>query len=265
MAATIYVGTSGYSYSDWVGPFYPDGTRQRDFLELYAETFKIVELNFSYYRQPEPPMLDRMIEVSPEGFLFTIKAHKSMTHEITAGWKKDAEVYRSGIAPLAAAYKLGAVLLQFPYSFHYTADNRRYLDAMCRELVELPLVIEFRNREWQHDRVYEGLRERGAGLVVADYPRLENLPVADPVLTSDLGYIRFHGRNKENWWTGTNASRYDYLYSDDELDEWLDKIDQMSRNTRILILVFNNHWRGQAVQNARRITTLLQDRGSVVV
>jgi len=262
---TIFAGTSGYSYSDWVGPFYPEGTLQSEYLEFYAKSFGVVELNFSYYRQPEQPMLDRMIDVSPDGFLFTIKAHKSMTHEVTADWKKDAAMYRSGISPLVSADKLGAVLLQFPYSFHYTANNRRYLDAICRELAELPLVIEFRNREWQHNRVYKGLRERSAGLVVADYPGLENLPTAEPVITSDLGYIRFHGRNKENWWTGTNASRYDYLYSDDELDEWLDKIDQMSRNTRILILVFNNHWRGQAVQNARRITALLQDKGSVVL
>lgn len=264
-SAEIYVGTSGYSYTDWVGPFYPEGTSQRAFLEYYSKVFPVVELNFSYYRQPEASMLTRMMDISPQKFLFTIKAHKSITHEVGTDWRKDAAIYKSGIEPLSKLDRLGAVLLQFPYSFHYTDDNRRYLDAVCREFADLPLVVEFRNREWQRDRVYEGLRSRGAGLAVADYPGLENLPLADPVTTSNVGYVRFHGRNRENWWTGTNASRYDYLYSDDELDEWLDKIDQMSRNTRILILVFNNHWRGQAVQNARRITTLLGDRGNVVV
>ena len=106
MSGQIFVGTSGYSYSDWVGPFYPEGTKQRDFLDVYTKAFRMVELNFSYYRQPEPSMLDRMIEVSPDGFLFAIKAYKSITHEVTSGWQKDAETYRTGISPLVKAERL---------------------------------------------------------------------------------------------------------------------------------------------------------------
>ncbi len=258
VAASIYIGTSGYSYADWVGPFYPEHTKTRDFLEVYSTHFMMVELNFSYYRQPEASMLERMVEATPDGFRFAIKAHKSITHEEGADWRKDVAAFRRGINPLSVSNRLCGVLLQFPYSFHYTHHNRRYLDAVCAEMAGFPLVVEFRNCEWQLAQVYSGLRRRGIATAVADYPHLDKLPKAEPVVTSDLGYVRFHGRNETNWWTGDNASRYDYLYSDDELDEWLDKIEQMSRNSHVLVLVFNNHWRGQATRNADQLAALVK-------
>jgi uncharacterized protein YecE (DUF72 family) len=265
MAASIYIGTSGYSYADWVGPFYPVGTKAHDFLRIYSSHFRMVELNFSYYRQPEASMLGRMVETTPDGFLFTIKAHKSVTHEISEDWRRDVATFRGGIAPLEESKRLCGVLMQFPYSFHYTPDNRRYLDAVCTEMGDIPLIVEFRNSEWQRKQVYAGLQRRHIATTVADYPHIAKLPKAEAVITSDLGYVRFHGRNEANWWKGDNASRYDYLYSDSELDEWLGKIDQMSRNSHVLVLVFNNHWRGQAVNNADQLATLLQNRDGMTI
>lgn len=258
MPATVYLGTSGYSYDDWVGPFYPAGTARNAFLQFYASHFSMVELNFSYYKQPEARTLAPMLETTPDGFLFSIKAHKSLTHEMASDWKKEVYTYRRGIRPLAESGRLAGVLLQFPYSFHYTADNRRYLGQLCDELTELPLVIEFRSAEWQQQRVYDEMRNRGIATTAVDCPPLRNLPQPVPVTTSKLGYIRFHGRNRENWWSGTNASRYDYLYSDDEMDQWLDKIAEMSGNTAILLIAFNNHWRGQAVRNAKQLGGMLR-------
>ena len=265
MAASIYIGTSGYSYADWVGPFYPEGTKTSDFLKLYSAHFRMVELNFSYYRQPEASMLVRMVETTPDGFLFTIKAHKTVTHEVSADWQRDVATFRRGIVPLEESKRLCGVLMQFPYSFHYSPDNRRYLDAVCGEMGDIPLIVEFRNSEWQREQVYAGLRRRHIATAVADYPHIAKLPAADAVTTSDLGYVRFHGRNEENWWKGNNASRYDYLYSDSELDEWIGKIDQMSRNSHVLVLVFNNHWRGQAVNNADQLALLLQKRAGITL
>ncbi len=260
MGAKIYLGTSGYSYDDWVGPFYPPGTDKTAFLEYYSSRFSMVELNFTYYRQPEARTLSMMLAKTKDEFLFSIKAHKSLTHEVDSDWKKAAHTYLRGVNPFAESERLAGVLLQFPYSFHYTRENRWYLGQLCDELKKLPLVIEFRNSSWQRKSVYDEMKEREIATTVVDCPPLEKLPIPDPVTTSNLGYIRFHGRNSANWWAGTNASRYDYLYSDDDLDGWLDKIAEMSGNTAILLIAFNNHWRGQAVRNAEQLGGLLRQK-----
>jgi len=263
MGAKIYIGTSGYSYNDWIDAFYPPDTGKSDFLEFYASRFSMVELNFTYYRQPEPRILSNMIATTDPGFLFSIKAHRSLTHEIEGG--EAVTTYIRGVEPLAESGRLAAVLLQFPYSFHYTVENRRYLGKLCGSLHALPLAVEFRNNEWQRQSVYDELADRSIAFTVVDCPQLEKLPAPDAVTTANLGYIRFHGRNKENWWTGTNASRYDFLYSEDELDKWLDKIAHMARSTAILLIAFNNHWRGQAPRNAEQLGGLLKTRPGLEV
>lgn len=253
----ILIGTSGYSYDDWVGPVYPPGTPKREFLPLYAKEFPVVELNFSYYQQPGPRTLAGMIEATPDSFLFTLKAHRSMTHEITDTWERDIVEFREGIRPLVEAKRLAAVLLQFPYSFAYTPEARRRLADLCARLEGLPLAVEFRRSDWLKDSVLDGLRERGVALVNVDEPNLLRLPAATEAVTADFAYIRFHGRNAANWWTGDNASRYDYLYSPGELEEWTRRVKAIVARSRILMIFFNNHLRGQAVQNARQFSELL--------
>jgi len=255
-----YIGTSGYSYNDWVGPFYQEGTKQSDFLSYYASHFPFVELNFSYYRQPSAHMLSRMIDKTPAGFFFSIKAHQSLTHQVTADWGKETDTFLKGITPLLTENRLAAVLLQFPYSFHYTAENRKYLADLCSRFSELPTLVEFRNREWQKEEVYNGLRERNLGLVVTDSPDLKGLPFPETIVTSSYGYIRFHGRNRKNWWHGDSESRYDYLYSEEELEEWIPKIAYILGKTTVLFIAFNNHRKGQAVQNAIQLQRLLKER-----
>ncbi len=264
MAAKIYIGTSGYSYEDWIGPFYPPGTGKRDFLAFYSARFPMVELNFTYYRQPEPHVLSSMLAATGNDFVFSVKAHKSMTHE---GDKSQSTIsaYLRGIEPLVAARRLTAVLLQFPYSFHYTEENRKYLAALCDNLKDLPLAVELRDSSWQRKSVYSELTSRNIATTVVDCPPLKGLPEPLPVITSDLGYIRFHGRNSRNWWSGTNASRYDYLYAEDDLDRWLDKIAEMAGNANVLLIAFNNHWRGQAVRNAVQLENLLRDKTDLEV
>jgi uncharacterized protein YecE (DUF72 family) len=256
--ARILVGTSGYSYDDWVGPVYPAGTQKREFLALYAREFPAVELNFSYYSQPTVRTLAAMVEATPAGFLFALKAHRSMTHEIADTWKDDIAAFREGLRPLVEARRLAAVLLQFPYSFAYTSDSRKRLAELCARLEGLPLAVEFRKSDWMQERVRAGLRERGAALVHVDEPRLPRLPVPGDEVTADLAYIRFHGRNEAAWWTGDNASRYDYLYSTGELSEWTDRVKAIFARTRTMLIFFNNHFRGQAVENARQFREILR-------
>jgi uncharacterized protein YecE (DUF72 family) len=259
--AVIYVGTSGYSYSDWVGPVYPAGTQQRDFLELYAREFAMVELNFSFYARPGAEQLARMADRAGERMLFSLKAHQSLTHERPEDPGPEAAALRAAVAPLAERSRLGAVLLQFPFSFHYEPAARRYLDRLCRSLEGLPAAVEFRNREWQRESVLRALAERNVAFVNVDQPELPGLLEASDAATSDLGYLRFHGRNRTNWWTGDNATRYDYLYSDEELAGWVDRVRAILRRARTVLIAFNNHFRGQAVQNARMMKGLLARNG----
>jgi uncharacterized protein YecE (DUF72 family) len=253
----LLVGTSGYSYEDWVGALYPPGTAKNEYLTLYAREFPAVELNFSYYTQPQPGTLERMVRATPEGFLFSIKAHGSLTHEPAQDPTADIRRFREGITPLAEAGRLAAVLFQFPYSFHYTPGSRRHLEALCGAFAELPKAVEFRNAEWQRQSVYEGLRRWNAAFVNVDAPDLERLPPASEVVTADLAYVRFHGRNRANWWSGDNVTRYDYLYESRELEGWLPRIQGMLLRAKLLLAVFNNHSRGQAVRNARDLIALL--------
>jgi uncharacterized protein YecE (DUF72 family) len=257
----ILVGTSGYSYDDWVGPFYPAGTARSDFLALYAREFPAVELNFSYYRQPDARRLEGMLAATPASFLFTLKAHRSMTHEIGGSWTEDIEAFRRGVRPLADSGRLAAVLLQFPYSFAYTPGSRTRLSELCARLEGLPLAVEFRKADWARPSVEEGLRERGVALVSVDEPDLPGLPAAAVRVTADLAYIRFHGRNAARWWTGDSSGRYDYLYSSEELAPWAQRVQAILSRVRLLLVFFNNHARGQAVANARAFREILEAGG----
>jgi uncharacterized protein YecE (DUF72 family) len=261
VASRVLVRTSGYSYDDWVGTVYPQGTARQDFLSLYAREFPVVELNFSYYQQPNPRTLERMMAGTASSFTFALKAHKSMTHEIGPSWEKDIATFRAGIQPMVDSGRLAAVLLQFPYSFAYTPESRSRLSTLCEKLEGLPLAVEFRKSVWLKEQVFEGLRQRGVSLVSVDEPDLPKLLPPVTETTGAFGYVRFHGRNKEAWWTGDNASRYDYLYTSEELEEWVQRIRLILERVPVLLLFFNNHWRGNAAQNAREMRRLLQQQG----
>ncbi len=184
-----------------------------------------------------------------------------MTHEIADSWEQDVARFRDGIRPLADAGRLAAVLLQFPYSFAYTPESRTRLAALCDLMKDLPLAVEFRKSDWLRDPVYDGLRERGAALVSVDEPDLPKLLKPSTVVTGDFAYVRFHGRNRTNWWTGDNVTRYDYLYRREELEEWVERIRTILERARMAMLFFNNHRRGMAAQNAIEMRGLLQERG----
>jgi uncharacterized protein YecE (DUF72 family) len=253
----VLIGTSGYSYEDWVGPFYPRGLSKREYLRFYAAEFPVVELNFSYYTQPSASTLQRMIENTPEDFRFAIKAHQSLTHRRDEDLPKAIERFKEGIRPLVEAGRLAAILMQFPYSFHYDPECRRHLQRLCQSFADLPKAVEFRSGEWQRESVVRGLREVKAAFVNVDEPRLPKLPEPTELVSAELAYLRFHGRNAANWWKGDNVSRYDYLYSPEELSEWLPMIERMLAKARLLLVIFNNHSRGQAIQNARQLQGLL--------
>lgn len=254
----IYIGTSGFSYEDWVGPYYPEGLDKKDWLAFYAKEFNTLEINFSYYRMPAPRTLAQMAQKVPPEFLFTIKATKEMTHT------RDADPslfpkFVNALQPLIDAAKFGAVLAQFPSSFHNTPENVDYLKAFRGHLGNLPVVVEFRNAQWLQEETFRLLREEQLGFCCVDEPRLKGLlpPVAEA--TSDVAYVRFHGRNAKKWWQHEESyERYDYTYKPEELQEWTPKIEKLNTEASKTFVFANNHYRGQGIDTARQLRLMLE-------
>ena len=256
---SVLIGTSGYSYDDWVGCFYPTDLPRTDYLGYYAREFPVVEINYTYYRQPNPETLRRMIDKTPQEFRFSVKAHRSLTHETSSNCEQDIAIFKQGIAPLVDSARICAVLFQYPYSFHYTPQSRRFLHKLLSEFEGFPRAVEFRHREWQRDSVTDGLRDMNVCQVSVDEPKLANLPEPSATATADFAYVRFHGRNGENWWTGDNVTRYDYLYNSEELNEWVPRFQDFLKHCKSVYLFFNNHSRAQAVTNARMMRQIIED------
>ncbi len=251
----IIVGTSGYSFQDWIGTFYPPGIRKGDMLKEYCKHFAGVEVNSTYYRIPHPAVLKRMEEKTPEGFEFVIKANQEMTHAKS----RDSHLYRAfedAIKPIIDAGKFGGIIAQFPWGFKNTQENRDHIRFLKEQFKDHPLFIEFRNREWIREETFEELKQAGIGYCSVDEPRLRGLVPPIAKVTTDIGYVRLHGRNAKNWW-GEGGDRYDYLYSEEELKEWVKKIKAMSQSARKTYVFFNNCHAGQAARNAKLMQELL--------
>ena len=251
----IRLGTSGFSYDDWVGPVYPADLPKRRWLPFYAEHFDTVELNVTYYRIPDVKTVRGWIDRTPEGFLFSVKAHQGLTHEReTAGF----EEFRSSLAPLAEAGKLACVLAQFPHSFHPTRANRDYLPRLREGLADLPVVVELRDARWVSEETFAQLAGLGLGFCCVDEPRLPGLMPPVTRATGPLAYVRFHGRNADKWWEHENAwERYDYTYTDGELKEWAERIRDLDGEVSLTLVYANNHYRGQSVGTIRQLQGML--------
>ncbi|PLS82787.1 MAG: DUF72 domain-containing protein [Chloroflexi bacterium] len=254
----LRIGTSGYSYADWKGFFYPPKIKQSDMLPFYAREFQTVEINFTYYRPPTAGTLAAMAAKVPDNFVFTIKATKEMTHEREDNDAVFAE-YVAALAPLIEQNKLGCLLAQFPASFRQSEAERGYLARFRERMGELPLVFEFRQRSWLDPAMLEFLRALNVGFCCVDEPQFEGLMPPVAVATSDIGYVRFHGRNYAKWWQHEHAwERYSYTYSEDELREWVPRIRELQQRCKVVYLFANNHYQSQAVATARQLTALLE-------
>lgn len=254
----IHIGTSGYSYDDWVGPFYPEGLRKGAFLGFYAERFGCVEVNSTYYRMPTAAMLAAMSAKTGPQFALAVKAPGEITHQGPA----EPDVFRAfcqALQPLVDEGKLGCVLCQFPSMFRLCRANVDYIRAVAQHMGPVPTVIEFRHRGWVEDeRTFELLRDLNLGFCCVDEPAVgSNMPPLS-LATSDIAYVRFHGRNAEKWFNHEEAwERYNYLYSAAELSEWVPRVRKLSEEADTTYVFFNNHYNAQAVQNASLFTDML--------
>jgi len=253
----ILLGTSGYSFDDWVGPFYPPGLRKGAFLDFYARYYPTVEVNSTYYRIPHPSVLYQMERKTPENFVFVVKLNGEMTHKLS----RDPALYdqfHAILRPLTDAGKFGGVLAQFPWGFKDAPENRDFIAFLRDRFPEMPAFVEFRHVSWLNDEALDLLRRLDLGYVSVDEPRLPGLLPPIVHRTADTGYVRFHGRNAKDWWGGNDKLRYDYLYNENELGEWLQNFRDLEAHTTKTFVFFNNCHAGRAIQGARMLERMLE-------
>ena len=254
----VWIGTAGYSYQDWVGDFYPPGTRPEGMLRYYCRRFPLVELNYTFYRAPTRGALLRLADKTPSGFQFLVKLPQTISHEQNA---LDLPGFRYAAEGLLARGKLAGVLAQFPQAMHCTRPACDWVSTLGKELSHLRLAVEFRHRSWARQGLPAWLAEQDLDLVAVDAPNVTALFPSGWTQSGSTAYVRLHSRNADNWYR-SGEERYDYGYSDDELGEWIEEAvhrEQMGGTERALLL-FNNCARGQAAVNARRMRALFASR-----
>lgn len=262
-SGTIRVGPAGWSYADWAGIVYPS-RRPAGFHEAayLSQFFDAIEINTSFYQPLRPEHCRHWIElVSPNPrFLFTAKLWQRFTHEQTAG-DDDERAVRAGFDVLREAGKLGAVLLQFPFSFHRTDDNLTYLTKLLKRFADYPLVVEVRHATWNDKAFYAMLRERGVGFCNIDQPVIGRSMKPTERATARVAYVRLHGRRYDSWFSDDPAmppsERYNYLYSEQELEPWAARIRHVAEGGHPTFVIANNHFEGKAVVNALQLVSLL--------
>lgn len=256
--AKIVIGTSGYSYKYWQGVYYPEGMKPDDYLGFYTGDFGAVEINSTYYGIPKPSVFENMANRTPENFEFVVKANKVTTHDL-----KDSDVskvFLESVKPLAERGKLSGILVQFPWGFRNIEKNRKYLISLKENYGDYPLFAEFRHDSWNRGEVYDFLKNAGICFVSVDEPQIGDMMPPLAVSTGDTAYIRLHGRNSETWW-GESGDRYDYNYSEEELGEWIEKVEELEKSVWKIYAFFNNCHKGYAVRNALMFRDMIKKRG----
>jgi uncharacterized protein YecE (DUF72 family) len=256
------VGVAGWSYPDWEGIVYPKLARF-DGLSYLTGFFDTIEVNSSFYRIPPLRTTQswaRRARSNPR-FRFTLKLYRGFTHGRDAT-TEDESAFKDSLAPLLEAGSLGAVLIQFPWSFKNERESRHYLSGLLDRFHGYPLVLEVRHSSWNVPELYQFLMEREVGFCNIDQPLIGRSLGPSERATGPVGYVRLHGRNYQDWFregAGRDA-RYDYLYAMEELDPWIEKISEVSGTAAETYVITNNHFRGQAVVNALQIRYRLEGR-----
>ena len=252
----VRFGIAGWSYPDWEGIVYPPGTRDR--LRWLAALVDLIEVNASFYSPVAPRTAAGWVERTSDlpDFRFAAKAHRSFTHEpVQAAGPSEARAFARGLEPLREAGRFVALLFQFPFGFRDAPAGRERLRRLADAFPDWPRVVEVRHRSWAAPEALAFLGSLGYSAANLDYPAGNDGFAEAAAATGEPGYLRLHGRNAHDWFrsdAGRDA-RYDYLYDDDELDEVARRIEELAGRFRELVIVTNNHYRGQALANVAEL------------
>ena len=263
---TLHCGPSGWSYPHWNGIVYPK-LKPRGFhpLDDLSQYFDAVEINTTFY-QPIRPEIARLwirkVSGNPK-FMFTAKLGRRFTHERLIG-PVEAAQFKEGLWPLLKAKKLGALLMQFPWTFRYTEENRDYVIALRRAFHEFPLVAEMRHSTWTHEEALGTLIDYRIGFANIDQAPYTKATPPTSFLTSSIGYVRLHGRNPQDWKREFGSAlkpmaAHDYLYSREELLEWRPRIEHIQEHAAQTYVFANNDVGGKSVVNALEMAQILGD------
>lgn len=299
MTARILVGTCSWADKTLVecGRFYPPHVRTpEERLRYYAEQFPIVEVDSTYYGLPSERNAALWVERTPPEFTFDVKAFRLFTHHPTPADALPKDVrqelpprgdrpnlylrdlprdvvdalwqrFASALLPLDSAGKLGVVLLQFPPWFLPGPESREYLVEARHRLPQYRIAVEFRNGAWVNERNLERtltfLRDHRLAYVCVDEPQTKNSVPAIAAVTADVAIVRFHGRNVANWLKRglSAADRFDYLYREEELAEWVPRVRLLAEEAKEVHLLMNNCHEDKAVRGARQLALLLEREG----
>jgi len=255
-ASVVRVGPAGWAYDDWKGYIYPKRMpKSLHPLTYLADFFDTIEINVSFYRPVPPEYAVSWISKIADNprFKFTAKVWKRFTHDRdNTPVMTEVEMARRGLDVLAEANRLGALLIQFPWSFRNTPENQTWLDRVIEWFAAYPLVVEVRHVSWNTPAVYDRLKQQRVAFCNIDQPIFHDSVQPTQQVTASIGYVRLHGRNYDDWFreSAGRDDRYDYLYSEEELKPWIDRIERIRQQTEEMYVITNNHYRGQAVANA---------------
>jgi uncharacterized protein YecE (DUF72 family) len=239
----LLIGTSGWSYNEWNGVFYPNSSVNK--LSYYSRLYATVEVDSTFYAYPSKGMVLGWARYTPEKFVFSVKLPRLITHDkkldLSQGVEADLVRFLGLLKPLIAAGKLGPILVQLPPSYTFQGDFQRLKNFFDIAPEDLMFAVEFRHPSWLREEVWSYLRGRNLANVIVDEPLLP----PDTVVTADFAFVRWHGRGSRPW--------YNYRYSDGELDGWVPKIRDVASRTKNTFGYFNNHFRGFAVENSLKM------------
>jgi len=253
--AELFLGTSGYSFPDWLSVFYPARIARKDWLKYYTLRFNSVEINSTYYSIPAAGSTAKMADSVPPGFSFSVKLHSSMTHSRDSGEDQWRAFHRM-LEPFIKTGRMGMILAQFPWSFPLEEKSFSYLNALAGNLKGLKTAVEFRHSRWYTGEPVQRVSEIGFVPVSVDLPALNGLPETGIMEETDTVYLRLHGRNAGKWW-GNTLERYDYSYTAEEMEGWAAKLRSLSKGVRSCYVFFNNCHMGKAALNAEDMKRLL--------
>ena len=241
----ILLGTSGWSYKEWIGPFYTK--EDKSFLKAYTKVFKTVEIDSTFYRYPTKGTVIGWTRYSPRDFIFTAKLPKLITHEKKLGSTSDVEEdlqrFLELMEPLRESGKLGCLLIQLPPSFNYMPKELENFFKLLPN--HFRFAVEFRNLSWMRQETWPLLRKYSVAYAIVDEPLLP----PELHFTSNIAYFRWHGKGTGPW--------FDYHYRVHELEPWVPRVRESTSNVKMVFGYFNNHFHGYAVENCLQVLEML--------